>query len=109
MGLPMAVWTAKGRRERRPSLRDILLARFMETKNTELVSIGIMPAVAHHRRKSPRPAAHGVQQRIVAGARCYFFAHGFRGVTMDDLAAELGMSKKTLYVHFSSKMVLLQA
>lgn len=48
-------------------------------------------------------------QRIVAGARRYFFSHGFRGVTMDDLAAELGMSKKTLYAHFESKMALLQA
>lgn len=36
-------------------------------------------------------------------------AHGFRGVTMDDLAAELGMSKKTLYTHFASKGVLLEA
>jgi AcrR family transcriptional regulator len=50
-----------------------------------------------------------VRRRIIAGARRYFFSHGFRGVTMDDLAAELGMSKKTLYAHFSSKMVLLQA
>ena len=28
---------------------------------------------------------------------------------MDDLASELGMSKKTLYAHFASKMALLQA
>ena len=28
---------------------------------------------------------------------------------MDDLAAELGMSKKTLYAHFPSKAVLIQA
>jgi AcrR family transcriptional regulator len=48
-------------------------------------------------------------QRILAGARRHFFAHGFRGVTMDDLAGELGMSKKTLYAHFSSKTALLQA
>ncbi len=48
-------------------------------------------------------------QRIIAGARRHFFAHGFRGVTMDDLAAELGMSKKTLYAHFASKTALLQA
>jgi AcrR family transcriptional regulator len=47
--------------------------------------------------------------RIVAGARRHFFAHGFRGVTMDDLAAELGMSKKTLYEHFSSKIELVEA
>jgi AcrR family transcriptional regulator len=48
-------------------------------------------------------------QRIVTAARDHFFAHGFRRVTMDDLAAELGMSKKTLYAEFSSKTELLQA
>jgi AcrR family transcriptional regulator len=54
------------------------------------------------------PAGDAVRRRIVAGARRYFFSHGFRGVTMDDLAGELGMSKKTLYAHFPSKMALLQ-
>ena len=49
------------------------------------------------------------RQRIVAGARQHFFAHGFRGVTMDDLAAELGMSKKTFYAHFQSKTELVEA
>jgi len=53
--------------------------------------------------------ADAARRRIVAGARRYFFAHGFRRVTMDDLAGELGMSKKTLYAHFPSKMALLQA
>lgn len=36
-------------------------------------------------------------------------AHGFRGVTMDDLAADLGMSKKTFYAHFKSKVALVEA
>jgi TetR/AcrR family transcriptional regulator, cholesterol catabolism regulator len=49
------------------------------------------------------------RDRIVAGARRHFFAHGFRGVTMDDLALEMSMSKKTLYVHFPSKTALLEA
>jgi AcrR family transcriptional regulator len=49
------------------------------------------------------------QARIVAGARRHFFAHGFRGVTMDELARELGMSKKTLYVSFPGKRDLLRA
>jgi AcrR family transcriptional regulator len=49
------------------------------------------------------------RQRIIAGARRHFLAHGFRGVTMDDLADELGMSKKTLYAHFPSKQALLEA
>jgi AcrR family transcriptional regulator len=49
------------------------------------------------------------RERIVTGARRHFLAHGFRGVTMDDLAAELGMSKKTLYAHFRSKPALVEA
>lgn len=56
-----------------------------------------------------RPLSDATHRRILAGARRYFFAHGFRGVTMDDLADELGMSKKTLYAHFESKMALLKA
>jgi AcrR family transcriptional regulator len=47
--------------------------------------------------------------RIIAVARQHFFAHGFRGVTMDDLARELGMSKKTLYASFPTKTDLLRA
>jgi AcrR family transcriptional regulator len=49
------------------------------------------------------------RRRIVAGARRYFLAHGFRRITMDDLAEELGMSKKTLYLHFPSKTELIKA
>ena len=50
-----------------------------------------------------------VRLRILSEARRHFMTHGFRNVTMDDLAAELGMSKKTVYAHFASKAVLLQA
>src|SRR5688572_25199958 len=52
---------------------------------------------------------HAPRQRIIAGARRHFYAQGFRGVTMDDLAEELGMSKKTLYAHFPSKIALVEA
>jgi AcrR family transcriptional regulator len=48
-------------------------------------------------------------QRIIAAARREFFAHGFRSVTMDDLAEDLGMSKKTLYALFPGKSALLRA
>jgi AcrR family transcriptional regulator len=50
-----------------------------------------------------------IAARIVAAARAHFFAHGFRNVTMDQLADELGMSKKTLYAHYASKSRLLEA
>jgi AcrR family transcriptional regulator len=49
------------------------------------------------------------RQRIVDAARVHFFSHGFRRVTMDDLAEELGISKKTLYAHFPGKIDLLEA
>lgn len=49
------------------------------------------------------------RQRIVDAARIHFFSHGFRSVTMDDLAEELGISKKTLYAHFPGKFDLLEA
>jgi AcrR family transcriptional regulator len=61
---------------------------------------------AKARARSTRVATS--QARIVAGARRHFFAHGFRGVTMDELARELGMSKKTLYVSFPGKRDLLR-
>jgi AcrR family transcriptional regulator len=44
--------------------------------------------------------------RIVAAARRHFTALGFSRITMDDLAGELGMSKKTLYAHFPGKEAL---
>jgi AcrR family transcriptional regulator len=50
-----------------------------------------------------------LRRRIIELARRHFLAHGFRGITMDDLARELGMSKKTLYAFFASKTDLLQA
>ena len=61
------------------------------------------------RRAAPERATAAAAQRIVTAARQHFFAHGFRGVTMDDLAAELGMSKKTLYAEFAGKAAHLRA
>jgi len=65
--------------------------------------------VTSTRARVPSTNAATPQARIVAGARRHFFAHGFRGVTMDELARELGMSKKTLYVSFPGKRDLLRA
>ncbi len=61
------------------------------------------------RRSARSVAAFPTVQRIVTAARSQFFAHGFRNVTMDELAADLGMSKKTLYAAFSSKAELIRA
>jgi AcrR family transcriptional regulator len=53
--------------------------------------------------------ANGIRERIVATAERVFLGSGFNRVLMDDLARELGMSKKTLYSHFTSKEQLLRA
>lgn len=55
------------------------------------------------------PVENSGRQRIVTTARRHFFTYGFRAITMDDLARELGMSKKTLYAHFPGKGALVEA
>jgi AcrR family transcriptional regulator len=55
------------------------------------------------------PSDRTARQRILRAAREQFLAHGFRSVTMDDLAEGLGMSKKTVYAHFPSKTALLES
>ena len=47
--------------------------------------------------------------RIRMAARSRLLASGYSTLTMDDLAHDLGMSKKTLYRHFRSKDELIDA
>jgi len=66
--------------------------------------------VKRPRKSWSRKRKHDVNRhRIVDAARGHFFSHGFRSVTMDDLAEELGISKKTLYAYFPGKFDLLEA
>jgi AcrR family transcriptional regulator len=44
-----------------------------------------------------------LKDKIVSGAADMFMRYGVRSVTMDDVARELGMSKKTLYQSFENK------
>jgi AcrR family transcriptional regulator len=71
----------------------------------------ILPVdVKRARKSSSQSRKHDAnRQRIVDAARGHFFSHGFRSVTMDDLALELGVSKKTLYAYFPGKFDLLEA
>jgi AcrR family transcriptional regulator len=54
-------------------------------------------------------SAPSARIRILATVRTHLFTLGYSGLTMDDLAQELGMSKKTLYVHFPSKDAIASA
>ncbi|MBI5749910.1 MAG: TetR/AcrR family transcriptional regulator [Nitrospinae bacterium] len=44
-----------------------------------------------------------MKNRIIDTAEKRFSQYGFRRVTMDDIASDLGISKKTLYQNFKSK------
>ena len=48
------------------------------------------------------------RERIMAKAQDRFRQYGFAKVTLDELASDLGMSKKTIYKHFESKEELLK-
>jgi AcrR family transcriptional regulator len=48
------------------------------------------------------------RRRILDKARERFLQFGFAKVTLDEIASDLGMSKKTLYKHFESKELLLR-
>lgn len=67
-----------------------------------------MPATTLTRPATAAEEA-ATRARILTVARAEFFAHGYSRLTMDALAAELGMSKKTLYVHFAGKDEIVSA
>jgi AcrR family transcriptional regulator len=48
------------------------------------------------------------KDRIIEAATTMFVEQGIRSVRMDDIATELGVSKRTLYEMFSDKSALLQ-
>ena len=49
------------------------------------------------------------RERILEEAVALFYARGFTGTTLDDIAAELGVTKPFIYTHFRSKIDLLAA
>lgn len=50
-----------------------------------------------------------MKESIVEKASEMFLSYGFKSVTMDDIANEMGISKKTIYVHYSNKAKLVDA
>lgn len=50
-----------------------------------------------------------MKDKIIETANEMFLNLGFKSVTMDDLASEMGISKKTIYAHFQNKTKLVEA
>lgn len=49
-----------------------------------------------------------MKEKILDKATDMFLTLGFKSVTMDDLANEMGISKKTIYAHFDNKTMLVE-
>ncbi|WP_411894206.1 TetR/AcrR family transcriptional regulator [Winogradskyella sp. A2] len=50
-----------------------------------------------------------MREKIIHKASELFLTLGFKSVTMDDIANAMGISKKTIYVHFNNKTKLVEA
>ena len=50
-----------------------------------------------------------MKEKILAKATEMFLNYGFKSVTMDDLAEQLGISKKTIYANYENKTKLIEA
>lgn len=50
-----------------------------------------------------------LKEQILNTSAELFLNLGFKSVTMDDIAQKLGISKKTIYAHFSTKTKLVEA
>src|ERR1700742_3402337 len=57
----------------------------------------------------PSPAKPDMKTRILETADRLFYLQGIRAVGVDTIAAEIGISKRTLYNHFPSKDRLIAA
>src|SRR4051794_24250080 len=58
---------------------------------------------------APLPAKPDMKARILETADRLFYLQGIRAVGVDTIAAEIGISKRTLYNHFPSKDALIAA
>lgn len=48
-----------------------------------------------------------MKEKIIARATEMFLKYGFKSITMDDIANDMGISKKTIYKYFINKEVLI--
>lgn len=49
-----------------------------------------------------------MRNKIISKASEMFLKIGFKSITMDDIAGEMGISKKTIYKYFSNKEILIE-
>src|ERR1700753_1619424 len=60
-------------------------------------------------KSAQRAGKSAMKERILATADRLFYLKGIRAIGVDAIAAEIGISKRTLYNHFPSKGALINA
>ena len=70
------------------------LCKTSETFFVSKVSIVYLPSI--------------MKEKIITKSTELFLTLGFKSVTMDDIANEMGISKKTIYLHYSNKNKLVE-
>jgi AcrR family transcriptional regulator len=75
---------------------------------TKKVSLVLFPKLPGNRGFFKAPLRHqecimDVKERILNKATDLFMRYGIRSITMDEIAAQLGISKKTIYQFFTDK------
>ena len=73
----------------------------LDTIKTKIVSMVSILEIMQRRQQ--------LKKRILDRASHFFFEIGYSSVTTADIASEVGISKKTLYKLFSSKLMLLRS
>ena len=65
-----------------------------------------MPETSNSTSGPGRPKDLAKREAILEAAKCLFLRHGYAGSSMDAIAAHAGVSKLTVYSHFTDKETL---
>lgn len=76
----------------------------METRNSFKVSIVLSNS---YTKKTADTDLMTIKENIIEKAKTLFMQYGIRSVSMDDIASDLGISKKTIYQYFENKSDLI--
>lgn len=69
----------------------------------------MIAAVSSAKRGRGRPRRQGADEEILAVVRAILDAHGYRALSVDDVAARAGVAKTTVYRRWPSKGALVAA
>ena len=89
--------------------KGILLASYRvipETNNTRSVSTVLEPIKSE--KAAEITPERSLRERIFEAARSRFLEYGYSKISMEEIARDLGISKKTLYTEYESKEDLLR-